>query len=192
MSDGEIEQPWLTPELRSLLGQIRSPHVEKKRRTVILLAFALANNQPVADVFNRDDTCAQQNWYGKWRHLADVKAALDACYQRVLDCADEDTARLEAHFRRQRRQAIGRHAAAAPGVLADIMADSGQRGADRINAALSLVRLADGGEVAPVATTEIRNESSIEISAIDYRQAVAPLAPIEEGPVEDSAASGAD
>jgi len=136
-------QTWITEEIRGLLAAIQPPHLEKKRRTVLLLAFARANQTLVAEVFGRADTCSTQIWYEKWFRLPDVKAAFDACYARALDYADEETAALEAHYRRQRRRAIGQYAANAPAALATVMASSDQRGSDRINAALSLIKLAD-------------------------------------------------
>jgi hypothetical protein len=135
--------PWLTPEIRNLLAAIRPPHVERKRRTVILLAFARANQTPVDAVFRREDTCNESIWYMKWAKDPDVRAAFDACYTRALEYADDETAALEAHYTRQRRQAIGKYAANAPAALAAVMAGQEQRGSDRINAALALIKLAD-------------------------------------------------
>jgi hypothetical protein len=134
---------WLTPEIRELLAAIQQPHVERKRRTVILLAFARANQTPVEAVFKRTDTCNESIWYMKWSRDADVRAAFDACYTRALEYADEETAAIEAHYRRARRQAIGKYAAQAPMSLAAVMASVDQRGSDRINAALALIKLAD-------------------------------------------------
>lgn len=141
--DTEQGRQWLTAEVRELLEAIRQPHVEKKRRTCILLAFARASQQPVKAVFGRDDTCAEQIWYGKWQYMPDVRAAFEACYARALNWADAETAALEAHYRRERRKAIGQYAAQAPAELAAVMAGPGQRGADRINAAVTLIKLAD-------------------------------------------------
>jgi hypothetical protein len=146
---------WLDDACRDLLRAIQPPHIEKKRRTVLLLAFAIANQQPATTIFERPDTCSRNIWYGDnrtlhsgavkpgWQDLPDVAAAFDACYARALDYADEETAALEAHYRRQRRRAIGQYAANAPAALATVMASSDQRGSDRINAALSLIKLAD-------------------------------------------------
>jgi hypothetical protein len=147
---------WLDDTCRDLLRAIDKPEVAKKRRTVLLLAFALANQIPLDEVFSREDACCKNIWYGDnrtfrnsqivklgWRDLPDVRAAFDACYQRALDFADEETANLEAHYRRLRRQAIGKHAAAAPATLASVMDDQAVRASDRINAALSLIKLAD-------------------------------------------------
>lgn len=146
---------WLDVVTRDLLRAIQPPHIEKKRRTVLLLAFALANQQPAAAVFDRPDTCSKQIWYGDnrtlhsgeikpgWQDLPDVKAAFAACYQRALDNADKETADLEAHYTRTRRQAISKYAAEAPVALASVMASTAQRGSDRINAALALIKLAD-------------------------------------------------
>ena len=146
---------WLDAVTRDLLRAIQPPHIEKKRRTVLLLAFALANQQPAVAVFDRPDTCSKQIWYGDnrtlhsgeikpgWQDLPDVKAAFAACYQRALDNADKETADLEAHYTRTRRQAISKYAAEAPVALASVMASTAQRGSDRINAALALIKLAD-------------------------------------------------
>lgn len=146
---------WLDDRCRELLRAIRDPERAKKRRTVIELAFAIANQQPLEAVFKRPDCCSKQIWYGDnrtlhsgakkpgWQDLPDVHAAFEACKERALDYVDEQTAALEAHYTRQRRQAIARYSAQAPAALASVMASPDQRGADRINAALALIKLAD-------------------------------------------------
>ena len=191
-SDG---QAWLTPEVRALLRAIPGPHHEKKVITVIRIAFAMANQEPIRAVLSQEDTCAETIWYQKWRHDPAIAAALAATYQRARDYADEETIRQEEFHRRERKRATARYAAQAPAALAAVMAGADQKGADRINAAVTLVRLADGQDAQPVAAgSDIRNESNVgvEIRPINYRAAIAALAPAEAGSVEDSAASGAD
>lgn len=146
---------WLDDHCRQLLRAIRDPERAKKRRTVIELASACANQIPFTKVFERPDCCNANTWYGDnrtlhtgarkpgWKDLPDVAAAVEACRERALDDADEQTAALEAHYTRARRQAIARYAAEAPVALASVMAAPAQRGADRINAALALIKLAD-------------------------------------------------
>ena len=134
---------WMTDEIRALLRAIKPPHVAKKRRTVIKLAFARANEQPLKDVFAEDDVCSEQVWYAKWKQKPDVAAAYEACYRRALAWADESTAALEAHYRRVRRRSVAEYAAQAPSALADVMLDTGQKGADRISAANALMTWAD-------------------------------------------------
>lgn len=146
---------WLDDHCRQLLRAIRPPEEAKKRRTVIALAFAAANQTPFTEVWKRPDCCNANTWYGDnrtlhtgarkpgWKDLPDVAAAFEACRARALDYADEETIALEAHFTRQRRQAIARYGAQAPAALASVMASPDQRGADRINAALALIKLAD-------------------------------------------------
>jgi hypothetical protein len=103
----------------------------------------VANRQPRRTVFAQADTCAERTWYTRWQHQPEVKAALAACCARALAWADEETAALEAHYRRQRRRSTAQYAAQAPAALAAVMADPGQRGADRISAANALVTWAD-------------------------------------------------
>jgi len=134
---------WLTDEIRELLRAIRGAHAAKKRRTVIKLAFARANEQPLAQVFSQEDVCSETIWYQKWRHRPEIRAAYEACYQRALNWADEQTTQIEAHYRRQRRQSIAEYAAVAPAALANVMSESEQRGADRISAADTLMRWAE-------------------------------------------------
>jgi len=134
---------WMTVEIRALLAAIRGGQVAKKRNTIIKLACAIANRQPRHVVFSQPDTCAERTWYAKWRHQPAVEAAFEACYARALEWADEETAALEAHYRRQRRQTVAQYAAQAPMALATVMADAGQRGADRISAANALLTWAD-------------------------------------------------
>jgi hypothetical protein len=133
----------MTDELRARLAAIRGGQVAKKRISVIKLACAMANRQPRRAVFAQQDTCAERTWYLQWQHQPEVKAAFEACCQRALQWADEETAALEAHYRRLRRRSTAQYAAQAPAALAAVMADPGQRGADRISAANALVTWAD-------------------------------------------------
>lgn len=134
---------WMTPEIRELLARIPAPHEAKRRRTVILLAFANATQTPVKEVFGRDDTCAEQIWWTKWQYVPEIAAALTACKARALEWADFETVAQEEHFRRERRRAIAQYSAKAPAALATVMAGADQKGADRINAAETLMRWAE-------------------------------------------------
>lgn len=58
---------WLTPEIDEALAAITNPHAAKKQLTVLLVAQALATGQPVSAVFQRDDTCKADIWYGAKR-----------------------------------------------------------------------------------------------------------------------------
>jgi hypothetical protein len=142
---------WLTPEIQALLRAIPGPHEAKKRRTVILLAFAYATSTPLSTVFGRSDTCAEQIWWAKWQHIPEVAEALAACRERALEWADAETVSIEERHRRDRRRAIAEYSAKAPAALAAVMAGFDQKGADRINAAVTLINLADGAAVGPVA-----------------------------------------
>lgn len=150
-----IEPPeswqWMTPEIRRLLDAIPGPHEIKRRRTVILLAAAYASSEPVNLVFDRPDTCANQIWYTKWQHIPEVAQALAACQLAARDWVDLETVSIEEQRRRERRRAIAEYAAQAPAALATVMAGADQKGADRINAAVTLMNLADGQTVGPVA-----------------------------------------
>ncbi len=134
---------WYTEEIAEKLRAIQGSPVGKKRATVIQLAFARANDQPVKEVFNRDDTCAETIWYTKWKHDPVIWAAYEACLKRALDWRDQETAAIEEHYRRLRRQRVATKAAEAPEALAEVMHDTGQRGADRISAANALMGWAD-------------------------------------------------
>lgn len=195
-SDAAIrEEGQLPPEVRALLAAIPGPHQAKKRRTVVRLAFARANEEPLAHVFDATDTCDARVWWQKWQYIPEVRAAHDAVLAHVLQALDSETAAIEAHYRRLRRQAVARHASEAPAALADVMTGASQKGSDRINAAVTLVRLAAGQDAQPVAAgSEVRSESNVgvEIRPINYRAAIAALAPTEAGSMADSAASGAD
>jgi len=133
----------MTDEIRALLAAIPGPHAAKKRTTVIKLAFARANQQPVRRVFGQADTCAENIWYMKWRFDSAISTAHQACYDRALQWADDETAVLEEHHRRRRRRSVARYAAQAPLQLARVMKDGEQRGADRISAADALMRWAE-------------------------------------------------
>lgn len=151
MGEGEVEawqaeptaRDLLTPELLRLLSNIPEPHAAKKRTTVRRLAFALANGDDVKTVFDHEDTCAEAIWYGKWKHDPDIAKAFEAYKARVLQWRDEETARIETHYRLVRLQKIAEHAADAPDALHEVMTGKEQRGSDRISAATRLISLAD-------------------------------------------------
>lgn len=145
MNEPPESQQWMTQEIRELLAKIPAPHEAKRRRTVILLAFAHATQTPIADVFERDDTCASQIWWQKWQYVPEISEALEACKARALDWVDDQTVSIEEHFRRQRRKAIAEYAAQAPEALKDVMTDLGLtvKGSDRILAAETLMRWAE-------------------------------------------------
>lgn len=147
MQDVPESWQWMTPEIRELLRAIPPPHEAKRRRTVILLAFAHAMQTPLAKVFERPDTCAEQIWWTKWQYVPEIAAALDACKKRALEWADDLTVATEEHFRRERRRSVAEYAAKAPAALAAVMAGPDQKGADRINAAVTLINLAENKTV---------------------------------------------
>lgn len=146
MSDSDIPSvayQWITEEIIELLNAIDGTHIRKKRNTVIKIAFARASEQPLVKVFGQPDTCNESVWYMKWQHDPAIRAAHDACYKRAMEWTDEETARLESHYRRERLRSIARWAAQAPDALAAVMLDMDQRGSDRISAANSLMTWAD-------------------------------------------------
>lgn len=134
---------WMTEEIRALLRSIPAPHQAKRRRTVILLAFAHANQTPLKAVFEQPDTCAEQIWWTKWQYVPEIAAALEACKARALEWADGQTVATEEHHRRLRRRAIAEYSSKAPAALASVMAGPDQKGADRITAAETLMRWAE-------------------------------------------------
>lgn len=139
----ESQAAWLTDEIRAALAAIRGPHVEKKRKTVLLVAFAKANGEPLKPLFERTDTCAESIWWGKWSHQPDIRAALAVCETQALAWADAETVSIEQRYRTERRRSVAKWAAKAPDALAAVMAGMEQRGSDRINAAVTLIKLAD-------------------------------------------------
>lgn len=134
---------WMTSEIMQLLKQIKPPHIGKKRATVVKLAYAKANELPLKDVWSQPDVCNETVWYTKWQYVPEMKASFEACYKRILEWSDEQTAAVQAHYRRLRLQAIAKHAATAPDALADVMQDNAQRGSDRISAANALLTWSD-------------------------------------------------
>lgn len=133
----------MTDTIRDLLGAIRGRHAAKKRATVVRLAFARANQQPMRAVFGREDTCAENIWYMKWRFDPGVAAAYAACCKRALEWRDEETARIEQYYRQERLRLIAEYAAQAPRALAHVMSDPEMAGGHRISAADRLIQLAD-------------------------------------------------
>ena len=89
-----LETPdWLTPEISEALAAIENPHAVKKQLTVLLVAQALATGQPVSAVFERDDTCKADIWYGTkrrngsrkpgWREEPTIATALHVATERA-------------------------------------------------------------------------------------------------------------
>lgn len=146
-------QEWMTAEIRALLSAIRGRHAAKKRMTVIRLAFAKANQVPMKKVLGQEETCSWAVWHQRWKFDPVVKAAYEACVKRALAWADDKTAGMEAHFRRERRQKVAMHSADAPDALAAIMVDEDMGGGHRIAAADRLIQLADpemAGKIPPL------------------------------------------
>lgn len=76
---------WITDEIKELLEAIPGPYRTKKQTTVVLIAFAEANGDSITAVFDRDDTCAESIWWGKWSKDPVILAPLEACKKRALD-----------------------------------------------------------------------------------------------------------
>jgi hypothetical protein len=166
MSENRADE-WMTEEIRTLLGAIRPPHLEKKRKTILLVAFAKANAEPLKPIFGREDTCAESIWWGKWSRQPDIAAALEACTQRALEWADDETVTIEAKYRNDRRRSVARWAAAAPDALASVMADKGQRGSDRINAAVTLMKLADPEAVVQTVVGGVEQTQQVQLGRFE-------------------------
>lgn len=171
MRDSDVPEAayrWLTPEIKKALGAITGPHVQKKRATIIHLAFAVANQQPIVKVFESDDTCNEATWYTKWQYIPEVKGAFGLCRKRALEWADEDLAARQAAYRRERLLGIARNSAQAPDALALVMLDQAQKGGDRISAANSLLTWADpeaAGKAQPAAPPNNTDFTAIGILA---------------------------
>jgi len=184
----DAAQRWLTPEIMALLRNIEGPHIGKKRQTVIRLAFALANQQPVAQVFNQPETCTERVWYMKWQNDSDIKRAFEACHERALEWADEETVRLEDYYRRTRRRSTAKWAAQAPDALASAMLDQAQRGADRISAANDLMRWADpdaAQQANPPAPADGNPVVSVQATANDTEELKEFIAAIREAGLDE-------
>lgn len=188
MSENRADE-WLTDEIRALLAAIRGPHVDKKRTTVLLIAFARANAEPIKPIFEREDTCAESVWWGKWSRQPDIRAALEACEARALEWADRETVRIEARHRQERRRALAKWAAAAPDALGAVMGGGGQRGSDRINAAVTLIRLADPETAAGVQPTAVLEQSQMVVID-DAREQLARLLGAEPATGEAAGSAG--
>lgn len=159
------EEGQLTSEVRALLAAIPGPHQAKKRRTVVRLAFARANEELLATVFEAADTCDARVWWQKWQYIPEVRAAHDGVLAHVLQALDSETASIEAHYRRLRRQAVARHASEAPAALAAVMDGASQKGSDRINAAVTLIKLAEPETAGSVGTVAALSMEQVAVMA---------------------------
>lgn len=57
---------WLTWEINEALAAITGDHVVKKETTVLRVAQAVANGEPISAVFAQPDTCSRTIWHGKY------------------------------------------------------------------------------------------------------------------------------
>lgn len=88
-----LETPWLTPQIDEALAAISEPHAVKKQTTVLLIAQAVATGESLTSVFDRDDTCKADIWYGTkrrngtrkpgWKEDPTIKAAHDLAVERA-------------------------------------------------------------------------------------------------------------
>lgn len=89
-----LEKPeWLTPQIDEALAAIGEPHAAKKQLTVLLVAQATATGESLTSVFDRDDTCKSDVWYGSkrrngtrkpgWKEDPTIKAAHDLAVERA-------------------------------------------------------------------------------------------------------------
>jgi len=182
---------WLTDDIRRKLAVIRPPHAHKKRATIVRLAWARANEEPVKAVFNQPETCNETIWYTKWQHIPEIKAAFEACYEQLLTWADEQTAVVQAHYRRLRLQAIAKHAAEAPAALHRVMTGPEFKGSEIISAANALLTWADpeaAGKAqppAPAAETDITLALFGQMSRADLDQTISNLQTALDTPADD-------
>jgi len=63
----ESTPAWLTPQISEALAAIENPHAAKKQLTVLLVAQATATGNSLRSVFEREDTCKADIWYGTKR-----------------------------------------------------------------------------------------------------------------------------
>ncbi len=89
-----LETPaWLTPQIDEALAAISEPHAVKKQTTILLIAQAVATGESLTSVFERDDTCKADIWYGTkrrngtrkpgWKEDPTIKAAHDLAVERA-------------------------------------------------------------------------------------------------------------
>jgi hypothetical protein len=192
----DVEYPqdtyhWLTPEILGLLNAIPGPHQRKKRQTVVVLAFARANQESWRALFRKaaeQGLCSARIWYAKWQYIPQVWAAYLACLRACLEYLDTETATIEEHFLRLRRRNLARFTSQVPVALASVMANPAERAGDRIEAAVTLYRLAEPSTaVSPTSRTlvEVQGLDAIdqELRAELARLRLTP--PAEQSPAPD-------
>lgn len=83
---------WLTWEINEALAAITGDHVVKKETTVLRVAQAVANGEPISGVFAQPDTCSRTIWHGKygdgehkpgWKDDPTIATALHLATQRA-------------------------------------------------------------------------------------------------------------
>jgi len=156
---------WLTPEILDLLNAIPGPHQRKKRQTVVVLAFARANQESWRALFRKAGErglCSSKIWYAKWQYIPQVWAAYLGCLRACLEYLDVETASIEEHFLRLRRRNIARFTAQVPVALASVMANPTERAGDRIEAAVTLYRLAE-----PSTAVSSSSRTLVEVQGLD-------------------------
>jgi hypothetical protein len=56
---------WLPDDICRKLAAIQPPHAHKKTGTIVRLAYARANEEPVKAVFDQPETCNETIWYNQ-------------------------------------------------------------------------------------------------------------------------------
>jgi hypothetical protein len=169
-------------EVQAALDAIGEPHSRKKRCTVLRLAEARATGVSVRTVFEQDDTCNVQTWYGRgandtgWKDDPAIASALEVATKRAQWWQDQEEGQRIALRQKQlaaTQDELVDLSALATQTLADLMMNADSEKV-RLEAAETVLDRADEATARKiVAATDLSvtsNEAAPTMNEIRRRQ----------------------
>lgn len=150
---------WINTAVLTALDAIQGQLANKKRDTVLLVAFAAANGLSVEDALRDPRACNRRIWYQKWVKDPVIKNAVDVCTARALEFRDTETARVESQAAQARRKALAMASVSAVRGLEVTALEV--RGKDGIEASRTLLSLSDN----EMAARLVQQQSKVPIQA---------------------------
>jgi hypothetical protein len=130
-------------EVVEALGAIGGKYAVKKRTSVIMLAYARATQQALAQVFRLETVCCERVWYSKWRKDPAIIRAYTLLLDRLVNYVDLETVRVQEFYRSMFLRNLAQYRADAPTALLAVMTDPNARPEARIDAAVKLIQFGD-------------------------------------------------
>jgi hypothetical protein len=163
---------WINSAVLTALDAIQGQMANKKRDTVLLVAFAVANGLSVEEALRDPRVCNRRIWYQKWVKDPIIKNAVDVCTARALEWRDSETARIESQATQARRKALAMASVSAVRGLEATALEV--RGKDGIEASKTLLALSDDEMAARLvqqqskAPIQVQTEEGHQVVKFDF------------------------